>query len=178
MSSYVCPRCGDKGSVLLKANQLCQSCMSRWAWGGGADNQVVTITPEAVAAHDAKPVAKATRTSPLIRVLPVVSLVLSAAVVGLLIYFFKKDPAGMTGQQIMNRFANIAITAVILSGLGVVLGAERFLSGEKEELRSTGFGSRPRCCCRHSRDGSFWNGGFLLVQNRTSNVVVIATGRQ
>jgi hypothetical protein len=115
---------------LLKANQLCQSCMSKWAWGG-AENQVVTITPEAVAARDAKPAAKARRTSPLLRVLPVVSLVLSAAVVALLIYFFKHEPAGIPGQQIMNRFANIATSAVILAALGVVLGASVFYLARK-----------------------------------------------
>ena len=36
--------------VLLKENQLCQNCMTKWAWGG-VGNQV-TITPEAVAAHE------------------------------------------------------------------------------------------------------------------------------
>ena len=133
MSTYFCPRCGKKSSVLLSENQLCQNCMSKWAWGGGAGNQVVTITPEAVAAHDSKAAAKTqrARTSPLSRVLPVVSLVLSAAVVGLLIYFFKHDPAGMTGQQIMNRFANIAISAVILAALGIVLGVSAFYLARK-----------------------------------------------
>ena len=127
MSSYVCPRCGDKGSVLLKANQLCSNCMSKWAWGAAGD-QVVTITPEAVADHEQKPVAKAhaARTSPLIRVLPIVSFVLSVAVVALLVYFFKHDPTGIPGRQIMNRFANIATTAVILAGFGVVVGAGVF----------------------------------------------------
>ncbi len=130
--TYFCPRCGNRSSVLLKANQLCQSCMSKWAWGGAA-NQVVTITPEAVAARDAKPTIKArsARTSPLIRVLPVVSLVLSAGVVALLIYFFKHDPAGIPGQQVMNRFANIAMSAVILAALGVVLGASVFYLARK-----------------------------------------------
>lgn len=127
MSTYFCPRCGKRSSVLLKENQLCPNCMSKWAWGG-APNQVVTITPEAVAAQDSKPAAKVQRprTSPLSRVLPVVSLVLSAAVVGLLIYFFKLNPAGMPGQQVMNRFANIATGAVALAGLGIVLGASAF----------------------------------------------------
>ena len=106
--------------------------MSKWAWGG-APNQVVTITPEAVAAQDSKPAAKVQRrrTSPLSRVLPVVSLVLSAAVVGLLIYFFKLNPAGMPGQQVMNRFANIATGGVILAGLGIVLGASAFYLARK-----------------------------------------------
>ena len=106
--------------------------MSKWAWGG-AKNQVVTITPEAVAARETKPATKArlARTSPLIRVLPIVSLVLSAGVVALLIYFFRHDPAGIPGQQIMNRFANIATSAVILAGLGIVLGASVFYLARK-----------------------------------------------
>ena len=130
MSSYVCPRCGKKGSVLLPANQLCQACMSKWAWGG-AGNQVVTITPEAVAAHEPKPAVKATRTSPLIRVLPVISLVFSVAVIVLLIYFFKHAPIGISGQQILNRFANIATSAAILAGLGVILSASVFYFAKK-----------------------------------------------
>lgn len=127
MSSYVCPRCGTKGPVLLKANQLCSSCMSKWAWGGTGD-QVVTITPEAVATHDQKPAVKTQRakTSPLFRVLPVASVVLSAAVIGLLVYFFKQDPARLPGQLMMNRFANIGITAVLLAALSVIVGASVF----------------------------------------------------
>lgn len=127
MSSYVCPRCGTKGPVLLKANQLCSSCMSKWAWGGAGD-QVVTITPEAVATHDQKPAVKTQRakTSPLFRVLPIASVVLSAAVIGLLVYFFKQDPARLPGQLMMNRFANIGIMAVLLAALGVIVGASVF----------------------------------------------------
>ena len=124
MSTYFCPRCGKRSSTLLKENQLCQACMSKWAWGGGAD-QVVTITPEAVAAKPKAKVQRA-RANPLSLVLPVVSLVFSAGVVGLLIYFFKQDPVGMPGQQMMNRFANIATGAVILAGLGIVVGASVF----------------------------------------------------
>ena len=124
MSTYFCPRCGKRSPTLLNENQLCQACMSKWAWGGGAD-QVVTITPEAVAEKQVEKVQRP-RTSPISRVLPVVSIVFSAGVVGLLIYFFKHDPAGMPGQQIMNRFANIAIGAVILAALGIVLGASAF----------------------------------------------------
>ena len=137
MSTYFCPRCGNKSSVLLKENQLCQSCMTKWAWGG-AGNQVVTITPEAVAAYESKPAPPA-GTSPLIRVLPVVSLVLSAAVVALLFYFFKQDPAGIPGQQIINRFANIATSAVILAGVGIALGASVFYLARKKnyDLRAS-----------------------------------------
>jgi len=129
MSTYFCSRCGKRSSVLLKENQLCPECMSKWAWGG-APNQVVTITPEALAAKPTAKVQRA-RTSPFSRILPVVSLLLSAGVVGLLIYFFKHDPAGMPGQQIMNRFANIATSAVILAGVGIVLGASVFYLARK-----------------------------------------------
>ncbi|HEY0725272.1 MAG TPA: hypothetical protein VGD41_14970, partial [Pyrinomonadaceae bacterium] len=101
--------------------------MSKWAWGGAGD-QVVTITPEAVATHDQKPAVKTQRakTSPLFRVLPIASVVLSAAVIGLLVYFFKQDPARLPGQLMMNRFANIGIMAVLLAALGVIVGASVF----------------------------------------------------
>jgi len=133
MSSYVCPRCGTKGSVLLEANQLCQNCMTKWAWGGPGANQVVTITPDAVAAHQENEAAKTSRakTSPLMRVLPVVSLVVSGAVIALLIYFFKHSPTGISGQQVINRFANIATGAAILAGLGVLLGMGVFFLAKR-----------------------------------------------
>jgi len=167
--------------------------MSKWAWGGGAD-QVVTITPEAVAAQGSTPVAKVQRprTSPLSRVLPVVSLVLSAGVVGLLIYFFKQDPAAMSGQQIMNRFANIAMTAVILAGLGIVLGASAFYLARKRnhDLQASArvlgvvsiilgmgvFGTAVFCWSRTERATSLSTpktGGDDLLQRLSSATVVV-----
>ena len=114
--------------------------MSKWAWGGAGD-QVVTITPEAVAATEPKPPVKATRakTSPLIRVLPVISLLFTAAVIVLLIYFFKHVPTGISGQQVLNRFANIATSAAILAGLGVIFGASvfYFASRNNHELHTS-----------------------------------------
>ena len=191
MTSYFCSRCGNRSSVLLEANQLCQSCMTKWAWGGAGD-QVVTITPEAVAAHDAKPLVKAQRTSPLIPVLPVVSLVFSAAVVALLFYFFKHDPAGIPGQQIMSRFANIATTAVILAGLGVVLGASVFYVARKRsyDLRTSArvlgvvaiilatgvLGTAVFCWSRTERATSLstpQTGGDALLQRLSSATVVV-----
>lgn len=164
--------------------------MTKWAWGGAGD-QVVTITPEAVAAHDAKPSVKAQRTSPLIRVLPVVSLVFSAAVVALLFYFFKHDPAGIPGQQIMSRFANIATTAVILAGVGVLLGASVFYVARKRnyDLRASArvlgvvaiilatgvFGTAVFCWSRTERATSLstpQTGGDDLLQ-RLSNATVV-----
>ena len=190
MSTYFCPRCGKRSSVLLKENQLCQACMSKWAWGG-APNQVVTITPEALAAKQVEKVQRPP-TSPLSRVLPVVSLVFSAAVVGLLIYFFKHDPAGMPGQQIMNRFANIAIGAVILAGLGIVLGASAFYLARirnydlQTSARVLGvisiilgmgvFGTAVFCWSRTERATSLSTpktGGDELLQRLSSATVVI-----
>ena len=190
MSTYFCPRCGKRSSVLLKENQLCPNCMSKWAWGG-APNQVVTITPEAVAAKQVEKVQRPP-TSPLSRVLPVVSLVFSAGVVGLLIYFFKHDPGGMPGQQIMNRFANIAIGAVILAGLGIVLGASAFYLARirnydlQTSARVLGvisiilgmgvFGTAVFCWSRTERATSLSTpktGGDELLQRLSSATVVI-----
>ena len=190
MSTYFCPRCGKRSSVLLKENQLCPNCMSKWAWGG-APNQIVTITPEAVAVKQAAKVQRP-RTSPVSRVLPIVSLVLSAGVVGLLIYFFKHDPAGMPGQQIMNRFANIATSAVILAGFGIVLGASAFYLARKGnyDLQASArvlgvvsiilgmgvFGTAVFCWSRTERATSLSTpktGGDELLQRLSSATVVI-----
>lgn len=123
MSSYVCPRCRKKGPVKLRPNQLCQSCMSTWAWN--TTNQKVTITPDAVAAP--KPVTKgAQKTNPITWVLLIVSLVLSSIVVGLLVYFFKVVPAGLNGQQMISRYHTIAVMALLLAALAGIAGASVF----------------------------------------------------
>jgi len=194
MSTYFCPRCGKRSPVLLKENQLCQGCMSKWAWGG-VGNQV-TITAEAVAAHDSKPAVKVqpARTSPLVRILPVVSLVCSAAVVVLLIYFFRHDPAGIPGQQVMNRFANIATSAVILAGLGFAIGASVFYlaRARKYDLHASAralgvvsiilamgvFGTAVFCWSRTERPTSLSSprtGGDDLLQRLSSATVVVQT---
>ena len=123
MSSYVCPRCRKKGPVKLRPNQLCQSCMSTWAWN--TTNQVVTITPEAVAAPNPKAKAPA-KTNPITWVLLIVSLVLSSVVVALLVYFFKVTPAGLSGQQMISRFHTIAVLALLLAALAGIVGASVF----------------------------------------------------
>jgi len=123
MSSYVCPRCRKKGPVKLRPNQLCQSCMSTWAWN--TTNQVVTITPEAVAALKPKTKAPA-KTNPITWVLLSVSLVLSSVVVALLVYFFKVTPAGLSGPQMISRFHTIAVLALLLAVLAGIVGASVF----------------------------------------------------
>lgn len=126
MSSYVCPRCGKKGPVKLQPNQLCQGCMSSWAWSttSGA-NKVVKIAPDAVAT---KPATKTTaaKTSPLTWVLLTCSFVLSAAVVVLVIFFFKFTPAGLNGQQMIGRYHTIAVFALLLAALAVIVGTGVF----------------------------------------------------
>lgn len=123
MSSYVCPRCRKKGPVKLRPNQLCQSCMSTWAWN--TTNQVVTITPEAVAAS--KPATKApAKTNPITWVLLIVSLVLSSVVVALLVYFFKVIPAGLNGQEMISRYHTIAVISLLLAALAGIAGASVF----------------------------------------------------
>jgi len=136
MSSYVCPRCGKKGPVKLRPDQLCQGCMSTWAWNTTAgSNQVVKITADAVAdpkaATKAAPVAK---TSPLTLLLLIASFVLSAVVVGLLVYFFKFKPVGLSGQQLISRYHTIAVGALLLAALAVVLGASVFNSARRKKF--------------------------------------------
>jgi hypothetical protein len=97
--------------------------MSTWAWG--TTNQVVTITPEAVAAP--KPATKVpVKTSPFTWVLLLVSLVMSAAAAVLLIYFFKVKPSGLSGQQMISRYHTVAVFALLGAALGGVVGASIF----------------------------------------------------
>ncbi|HET6979666.1 MAG TPA: trypsin-like peptidase domain-containing protein [Pyrinomonadaceae bacterium] len=166
--------------------------MTKWAWGGTGD-QVMTITPEAVAAHDQKPVVKTrpTNTSPLIRMLPVVSVVLSAAVIGLLFYFLKHDPAGLSGQQVLNRFANIALAAVVLAALGIAIGVSVFylakgknynlapsarISGVISIILATGvFGTAVFCWSRTERATSlsYPQAGTNELLQRLQNATVV-----
>jgi hypothetical protein len=124
--------------------------------------------------------------------LPVVSLILSAAVVALLFYFFKQDPAGMPGRQIMNRFANIATSAVILAGAGIVLATSVFYLARKRnyDLRASArvlgvvsiilgmgvFGTAVFCWSRTERATSLSTpptGGDDLLQRLSNATVVI-----
>ena len=108
MSSYVCPRCGKKGPALLRPDQLCQGCMSNWAWGTTfGTNQVVKITPEAVAASEPKPATKATpaKTSWRTWVKLTVSLLSISIAVVLLVCFFKYMPSGVSGQELIRMLA-------------------------------------------------------------------------
>jgi trypsin-like peptidase len=101
--------------------------MASWAWSTApGSNQVVTITPEAVAAHEPKPVAAPAKTKPLIWVLLIVSLLLSGAVAVLAVYFFKHTPTGLSGLQIISRFHTIALIAGLLAALGVIVSASVF----------------------------------------------------
>src|SRR5690349_11046524 len=102
--------------------------MSNWAWNTTAgSNQVMKITADAVAdpksTTKTAPVAK---TRPLTWVLLIASFVLSAFVAGLLVYFFKFKPAGLSGQQMISRYHMIAVVALLLAALAVILGVSVF----------------------------------------------------
>jgi hypothetical protein len=143
MSSYVCPRCGKKGPVKLRPNQICQGCMSSWAWNttSGA-NKVVKITPGAVADPKAATKATAAKTSPLTWMLLIGSFVLSAAVVVLVVYFFKFTPAGLNGQQMISRYHTMALVALLLAASAVILGASvfDFARRKKSDLKTSARG--------------------------------------
>ena len=135
MSSYVCPRCGKKGPVKLRPNQLCQGCMSSWAWNttSGA-NKVVKITPDAVAAPKPATRAAPAKTSPLTWVLLIVSFVLSAAVVVLVVYFFKLRPSGLDGLQMISRYHTIAVVALLLAALSVIVAVSVFDVAKRQKF--------------------------------------------
>ena len=122
MNSYFCSRCGVKGPVLLRAGQLCHSCLSNWAWSTFANNnQQITITPQTLAAQDLKPPAKSTKAGTVTWMLLLLSLLFSAIVIVLLGYFFAQPPIHISGAQIVNRFHNLAFSAGILALLAVVI---------------------------------------------------------
>jgi hypothetical protein len=124
MSSYVCSRCGVKGPVLLRADQFCRSCVSNWTWASFADNnQPITVTSETLAAQDPKPPEKPTahKAGIVTWMLLLLSLLFSAIVVVLLGYFFAQPPTYLSGEKILNRFHNLALSAGILALLAVVI---------------------------------------------------------
>ena len=104
--------------------------MSSWSWANNSGtNQVVKITPEAVAAAgDPKPATKAAppKASRFTWVLSGVSLVFSSIVVILLVYFFKYPPAGLSGQQIISRYHTIVLFAGLFAALAIIVGASVF----------------------------------------------------
>src|SRR5512138_1519287 len=127
MSTSVCPRCGNKSAVRLQPGQLCSKCMASWAWSTSpGTNRVVTITPEAVAAHNAKPVAQPVKTRPLTWVLLISSFLLTGGVIALVVYFFKHTPAGVSGPQAISRFHTTALIALLLAVLAVIGSASVF----------------------------------------------------
>lgn len=134
MSSYVCSRCGKKGPAKLRPDQLCQGCMSNWAWGTtSGSNQVVKITPEAVAASEPKPATKAApaKMSWGTWVRLIVSLLLSSIAVVLLVGFFKYTPSGVSGQKLIGLYNNFASFAGLLAGLSFVASAWLFDTSKK-----------------------------------------------
>src|SRR5215207_10155691 len=124
MSSYVCSRCGVKGPVLLRADQFCPSCLSNWRWASFANNnQQITVTSETLAAQDPKPPEKPTahKAGTVTWMLLLLSLLFSAIVMVLLGYFFAQPPTYLSGEKILNRFYNLALSAGILALLAVVI---------------------------------------------------------
>ena len=126
--------------------------------------------------------------------MPIVSLICSAGVVALLILFFKDDTAGIAGQQVINRFANIATSAVILAGLGFLVGAGVFYLERKKnyDLHASArvlgvvsiilamgvFGTAVFCWSRTERATSLstpQTGGDDLLQRLSSATVVVQT---
>lgn len=90
--------------------------MTNWAWGTTSGvNQVVRITPEAVAASEPKPATKAAPVKTSLRtwVTLVVSLVLSAIAVVLLAGFFRYTPANASGQELISLYNNLAVFALL-----------------------------------------------------------------
>ncbi|HKR13637.1 MAG TPA: trypsin-like peptidase domain-containing protein [Pyrinomonadaceae bacterium] len=144
MASHVCPRCGKKGPVVLREGQVCNSCKSNWAWSSFANsNQGITISQEILAEPDAKPAAKpvpVAKPSTGTWVLLVSSLVLSAAVIVLVIYFFRHQSSiGLSGVSVLNRFNTLASIAGALSLLAVGLSASVAFIGVQKNYKQTAF---------------------------------------
>ncbi|HSE19201.1 MAG TPA: trypsin-like peptidase domain-containing protein [Pyrinomonadaceae bacterium] len=137
MSSYVCPRCGKKGPALLRPDQLCQGCISNWAWGtASGSNQVVKITPEAVAAPEPKPETKAAPVKTSLRtwITLLVSLVSISIAVVLLVYFFTYAPSGVSGRELIGRYNNFASFAGLSAALSWLASVSLFDIAKKLHL--------------------------------------------
>lgn len=142
MASHVCPRCGKKGPALLREGQVCNSCRSNWAWTSFANNnQQITIAPETVTGAGTKPARQPApaKASTGTWVLLVSSLVMSAVVIALLVYFFRHTPSGVSGVNILNRFNTLALIAGALALLAIGLSGSAVFLGVQKRYRQTAF---------------------------------------
>jgi hypothetical protein len=108
--------------------------MSNWAWGiTSGSNQVVKITPEAVAATEPKPVTKAVpaKTSWRTWVKLTVSLLSIPIAVVLLVCFFKYTPSGVSGQELISLYYNLAVFAIFFAAFSFFVSASVFDAARK-----------------------------------------------
>jgi len=114
--------------------------MSNWAWAtSSGSNQVVKITPEAVAASDPKPATKAApaKTSWRAWVQLVFSLLLIAIAVVLLVCFFRYAPSGVSGRELIGLYNNFASFAGVLAGLSFCVSGWLFDTSKKRHLTAS-----------------------------------------
>lgn len=141
MSTYVCPRCGNEGPRLLRPNELCSNCVSKWNWSSfNTAGQQITISSEAVAKAETKPAPEPPpKTSTRVWALFAASFVASAIAIVLLVFFFMHPPQGLSGPESLNRFHTIAMSASLLGALGVVvsLTALRFTLQKKQRPQTS-----------------------------------------
>ena len=108
--------------------------MTNWAWGTtSGSNQVVKITPEAVAASEPKPATKvaAAKMSWRTWVKLISSLVSIAIAIVLLVWFFRYTPAGVSGQELIPLYNNLASFAGLLAGLSFLVSGWLFDTSKK-----------------------------------------------
>jgi len=111
--------------------------MSNWAWGtSSGSGQVVKITPEAVAASEPKPTAKAVpaKMSWQTWVKLTVSLLSISIAVVLLVCFFKYTPSGVSGQELISLYYKIAVFAILFAAFSFFVSASVFDSAKKLRL--------------------------------------------
>src|SRR5688500_13824470 len=143
MFYHVCTRYVKEGFVLLLPGKVCHSGMYICVGSYFAECEVrITISSEALGFLKLKthapplPAKASTRTWLLL----VLSFLFSAAVIVLLVYFFRQPPDGLSGISVLNRFHTLALTATILALLAVVISAGvAFAAFGKKLHKQTGF---------------------------------------
>jgi len=141
MSSDICPRCKKKGPILLRHDEVCETCRSAQVWARfGKGNQIIVIKAQAETRPTANPDVKPLpRPGPAIWSLLILSLALTAIGFASLVFFFRNPPAKLSLDQFLNRFNDLASAAAVLGAFAFLISTGTSFFGINKRAASKVF---------------------------------------